>query len=245
MAISFTSAQDNPLRVSLGSQSGIIAAFDLDNSYPTGGYSLPDNVIGLGTIMMVVALEKGGYAPFWNYATNKLQVFVSAAVSGVTGDTTATNGSSAVTGTGVGSAALSTITGEVVAVNAGTGVAAAVAGAPTAIFNSIKVTASGIGAFIAQVVPAGAGVASGQVSINYTTGVMTFLIADAVTSATVDYVQRAAPVVVSALTATAAAQVQVAHHHSLSIGAGAMAEVANGADLSAVTAWKLLFIGNG
>lgn len=155
--------------------------------------------------------------------------------AGTISSTTAVNNPSAVTVSSLsGTAAaqtitvgthesLQTITGEVVAVNAGTGVSAAVVGNPTAIFNSVSVTASGGGPFQAEIVATGIGVATGQVSINYTTGVMTFLIADAVTSATVDYVRRvtagfAATNGTSAVTGTgsgtAAAEIQNPHTHT-------------------------------
>lgn len=140
--------------------------------------------------------------------------------AGTISPTTAVNNPSAVTVASLsGTAAaqnLQTITGEVVSVTPGTGVSAAVANAPTAIFDAVTVTASGVGAFTAQVVATGTAVATKQVSINYTTGVMTFLIADAVTSATVDYVRRTTST--SAVTGTgagtAAAQIQNAHTHT-------------------------------
>lgn len=190
-------------------------------NYVTGGYQVKAKDFGMGQINRVEVLPQGGYSfavVYNDVFTAHILVFESA--SGTTGGTIATNNTSAVTGTGTGSGTLSTITGEVVAVTAGTGVSAAVVGAPTAVFDSVAVTASGIGAFIAVVVPSGVTPATGQVGINYTTGVMQFLIADAVTSATVDYVQRAVPVTVSSLTATAAAQIQVIHTHTIGASGG-------------------------
>lgn len=82
-------------------------------------------------------------------------------------------------------------TGEVLTVTPGTGVSSAAVGAPIAVVESVYVTAGGVTGVFALVPGGVTPTASEEVGYNPTTGVFQFLIADAVTSATVQYVSRA------------------------------------------------------
>jgi len=46
----------------------------LDNSYPTGGYQITPEQLGLREILHVEAGMAGGYAFEWDYANSKLKV---------------------------------------------------------------------------------------------------------------------------------------------------------------------------
>lgn len=79
---------------------------------------------------------------------------------------------------------------EVLTVTPGTGLSSLAAGAPIGIVESVYVTAGGVtGAF--TVIPSGIIPATKECTYDQTTGQFFFLIADAVTSATVSYVSRA------------------------------------------------------
>lgn len=225
-----------------------------DSSYPTGGESLSAAAIGLAQFDTLQIITEAGYFFETNVAADRLTCTIKVYQGGEGGFTPAgTNSTSAVTGT----AAAQTFTGtpmgnhqhvqqttfdEVVSVTAGTGVSAALVNTPIAMVENVFVTAGGVtGVF--QLVPVGAVTATTQVSINHTTGVMQFLVADAVTSATVSYLRSntsgesaGTPAGTNAasatLTATAAAQVFT----GTAAPAGTADEVANGTDLSAVTA---------
>lgn len=79
---------------------------------------------------------------------------------------------------------------EVIAVTAGTGVSAALTSAPLGAVSNVYITAGGVTGAAVQV-PSGAVANSKEVSVNYTTGVLQFLVADAVTQAKVSYARAA------------------------------------------------------
>jgi hypothetical protein len=47
----------------------------LDSSYPTGGYTITPNQLGLGAIDFVIANDRLGYSFDWDYTNNKLLVY--------------------------------------------------------------------------------------------------------------------------------------------------------------------------
>jgi hypothetical protein len=47
----------------------------LDSSYPTGGYTITPNQLGLGAIDFVLVADRLGYTFDWDYANNKLLVY--------------------------------------------------------------------------------------------------------------------------------------------------------------------------
>ena len=79
---------------------------------------------------------------------------------------------------------------EVVSVTAGTGVSSALTNIPVSGIDSVYITAGGVTGPV-TLVPVGSVSSSKQASLNYTTGVFQFLVADAVTSIKVTY-QRSA-----------------------------------------------------
>lgn len=108
--------------------------------------------------------------------------------------------------------------GEVLAVNPATGVSAAAVAIPIANVESVYVTAGGVtGPF--TLVPGGVVPATGEVGYNPTTGVFQFLIADAVVSATVQYISRALTSV-SGGTPSATFDPLAVHNHTVAAGGG-------------------------
>lgn len=160
MAISLTVvSQDN-----LFGQTFVYGTFDLDNSYPAGGYPILRSALKLNKeITYFIPLgNQLGYMYQWNEATSNLEVLTANTVTAIN---------------------------SVVSVTAGTGVSAALSSIPVANVNNVYITAGDVtGA--AVIVPSGSVANSKEVSINYTTGVLQFLVADAVTSATVTYQPR-------------------------------------------------------
>lgn len=129
------------------------------------------------------------------------------------------------------------------AVTPGTGVSNAFPGFPIGCIESVVATVNAVPDTLVHMIPDGGTPTSGHVAINPATGVMQFLIADNVTSATATYVT-------ATLTATSAGTpegtftgVALAPHthifagvalapHTHTVGAGAGGEVPNGTDLS-------------
>lgn len=187
-----------------------------DNSYPTNGYSLSAASIGLASITRVDVGESGGYIISPSYQSDPSTVkLVFKRTAGATPAGT------------ISAPSLQTSVDEVISVTAGTGVSAAVTNIPVGIVQNVYVTAGGVtGA--ATIIPTAATLATRLVKVNLTTGVFTFLVADAVTSATVTYVRAAATV--PTFTGTA-------------IAAGGLVEVSNGTNLSALTSIKLTVYG--
>lgn len=256
MAITYANATDV---FSIGSKYLSIKSVALDNSYPTNGYTLTPSQFGLSVISQVFPVaNESGYVFQYQTATGKMEVFVApGGAGGTTGNTTAVNAPSAVSVPTITLAALAPhshtmapTVNETIAVTPGTGVSAALSGIPLGYVINVYQTAGGVTG-PATIIPSTATLASQQVQIDYTTGVLTFLVADAVTQATVTYsslntsnTSGGTPTVTGVSAQTAAAQIQTAHNHSVGAGAGgALVEVANGTDLSAVTNLYLIAIG--
>lgn len=117
---------------------------------------------------------------------------------------------------------------SVVSVTAGTGVSAALASPPIASVDNIYIVAGGVTG-PAVIVPTGSVASSKQVSINYTTGVLQFLVADAVTSAKVTYTLATANV---ASGGTPAGSVSAPIFTGTPVPGAVASEVPNGTDLS-------------
>lgn len=173
----------------------------LDNSYPTGGYSISASLLGLSAFTRIKAVIDG-YEAIPVYQTDPSTVKLKISRLAPTGTISAPNTQNSID--------------EVIAVTAGTGVSAAVTSIPVTAVESVYVTAGGVtGVF--KIIPNSATLATTLVKINRTTGVFTFLIADAVTSATITYVKQATTVPVFSGTAAS------------------FTEVTNATDLSALT----------
>jgi hypothetical protein len=86
-------------RADLGVLRTTLCDIVLDNSYPTGGYSIPTAAVGLDTIeALEVFGGGGGYVYDFNPVTDKLKIYwTGAAVSGVLAEVTAATNLSAVT----------------------------------------------------------------------------------------------------------------------------------------------------
>ncbi len=235
MALAFSNIE----RFSVGDRVGILVDVALDNSYPAGGYPLTLSSVGLLNLSrLILTDEPAGYNLDVNYTDLKLLIlnstggtFVGSALAGHT---------HTVTPTGTNSApALQTVVDEVVSVTAGTGVSAALANIPVGAIENVYVTAGGVtGVF--QIVPAGVS-GTTLVSVDHTTGVLQFLIADAVTSATVTYVRSATtvPVFTGDLDVTSSTS---GGTPAGTITGGASSEVTPGTDLSTITL-KLFLLG--
>lgn len=89
--------------------SGLIT---MDSSYPTGGETITPAAIGMSSISSMTA-GSSGYVTDYRSTTQKLRFYQSSGgtLSGNTGSTTATNSSSAVTGTGAGTATVAITAG--------------------------------------------------------------------------------------------------------------------------------------
>lgn len=276
-----------PIVTSVGARWRSDTTIGLDTSYPAGGYLLNPIYLKLISIEQCNATaNEGGFIFDWITSTGKLKVL---AASGGALTVTGTNLPSAVTGTaaaqiwtagaytpagtvastfigiamGVHSHVLTRNT-QTVAVTPGTGVSAALAGFPIGCIESVKATVNAVPDVTIQMLPDGSTPVSGTATINPATGVMQFLIADTVTSATATYITATTTAVsagtpegtvtstftgtpaaltgsnaASALTATAAAQVW----SGTVAGAASFAEVAPGTNLSALNALQIIAIG--
>ena len=235
MALTIVSVLD----INAGSEGKKEVIVSADNSYPTGGYALTAASLGLAQINRVELSESSGYiiTPTYTSLTTVNLVFKDTA-----GSTPAGTISSVSAGTPAGTISapsLQTTVDEVVSVTAGTGVSAALANIPVGSIQNVYVTAGGVTG-VANIIPAAATLATHQVKVNLTTGVLTFLVGDAVTSATVTYVRAAATVP----TFTGSALGTHTHTFTGTAGsAGALTEIANATDLSALTSIKLTVYG--
>lgn len=163
-------------------------------TYQTGGPFLSANQFGLDQVEYCDIEQKGGFQLDSRASTNGTGVnFL------------------AYSGTGGGS--ITKVQNEVVAVAANTGTLASIPG----LVQSVQVVVGVLtGPYL--IIPSVVAPQSGQVSIDLTTGVMTFNVIDAVTSATVTYIQA-------------------------SIGVGAAGEVANGTNLASLGQIEFMAIG--
>jgi hypothetical protein len=218
----------------------------LDSSYPTGGYPFDIKLIGLTILDDLFNVgNAGGFEFNYNFTTKKLQVYsVAGGAAGVTGSTTATNSPSPIAMdpyTPSGGVTLSPTLNEVVAVAANVGTLSL----QPSIVQNIYITAGGVTG-PATIIPGGtAPAATGEVSVDSVAATITFFPADAVTAASVTYMNRGAGFAgtPAALTGNAASQIQAAHTHTIAAGGGGLTEVANGTNLSAVTGALFLAIG--
>lgn len=191
MAISIV--QGSLVRSSGGSKIRITGKVQY-TTYQTGGPFLAASQFGLDQIEYCDIEQKGGY-----------QLDSRAAANGT--------GVNFLAYSGTGGGTITTSANAVVVVAANTGTLASI----PAMVQSVSVTAGGLtGPYI--IVPSSIVPQSGQVSINLTTGVMTFNAADAVTSATVSYILAA-------------------------IGAGGSGEVPNGTNLAGLGQIEFMAIG--
>lgn len=232
MAITVVDTQ----RVSEGNKWKIIGTLALDNSYPTGGYAITPAQIGLSQIQSFDIQVESGYSFQYVEQTAKIKAYdvggftpagtVAAPV--FTGNALAAHGHN-----------IQVTADEVITVTAGTGVSSALANIPVGSINNVFVTAGGVTG-VAELVPVGSVSATHQVSANYTTGVLQFLVADAVTGAKVTYA-RAAVSTTSA--GTPAGTNSAPAFTGTPAAAGAGSEVPNATDLSALTTVEFEAIG--
>lgn len=209
MAVSVV--DDSLNRNSAGSRIGVTARVAF-TTYETGGPALLASDFGLSVIdTLSVVGDFGGYSidPLVATGGQSVNLKVSAQGAGTfSGAALATHSHNA-----------QNAIEEVVSVTAGTGVSAALTSIPVSLVESVYVTAGGVSGPY-TLVPAGVS-GTTLVSINHTTGVLQFLIADAVTSAKVTYL-KTATTSVSAGTPSG------------TVSAGSAGEVSNGTDLSAL-----------
>lgn len=210
MALSILTKQPE----NFGSQGGSVGTLQLDSSYVTGGYSVTPSMFSLSAINSLVATTTGGYDLIYNYSTQKLMVFTSS--GGGAGNTGATSA-----GTPAGSVSLSPIT-EAVAIAGNTGT---LAFAPAAI-TSIYATAAGTPGPL-TVIPSAQTPASGEISVNLGTGVLTTFAGDGVTAVSVVYINTGGTFTGSELGT---------HTHTIAASGGGNVQVSNGTNLSTVTA---------
>lgn len=233
---------------SVGTQYKINGQITFDSSYPTGGEVLTASQLGLTYIeSFEVPVDAGGYTFGSNLTTPATSLTVKV-FQGASGSTSSVSG-----GTPAGTVDAPTFAGdalaahghtiltgvdEIIAVTAGTGVSGALGYLPIAAVSSVYISAGGVtGA--ATIVPSGSVANSKEVSVDYSTGVLQFLVADAVTQAKVSYAKAAADDVSAGTpsgTNSAPAFTGVAlTGHTHAVGAAAGGEVPNGTDLSTLT----------
>lgn len=190
----------------------VIANMLPDTSYVSGGYYIDPVQVRLTRIQdVIVPNNLDGYAYDFDKTTGKLKI------------------SSGSGGTGVIAGAplaphthgLANMVDEVVAVDPLTGLSAPVTVFPVGSVTNVYITGGVSG--VAQIIPGSATLASGQVQINYATGVLTFLIADAVTSATITY---------SSVTTTPVSGGTPSG--TVTVTPSAFTEIANGTDVRAI-----------
>lgn len=260
MAISILSRKPE----NFGSQSGAVGQVQLDSSYPTGGYSLTPSMFTFSIINSFLATTTGGDILVYNYSTNKLMAFTTAAgAGGSTGATSGgtpagTNGTSAVTGTGTGTADAQVFTGAragMAPIFSGTGLTA-VGQVITTTDNQKMALNECAGMWLVSAtqatppnliisntaVAAAPAVFTVQGSANTDAGA--YNVVASVPSGT----NASSAVTVSSLSGTAAAQTFTGsalgtHTHTVAAGGGGLTEVANATDLSAVIA-NYILIGN-
>jgi len=173
-----------------GDEKLVMGQLAFDSSYPTGGETLNAVDLGLSFINRVIVEPKGYVFPV-SYAASgtsaNILVFQSASVTPA-----GTISAPAFTGSALAAHGhnVQLTQDEVIAVTAGTGVSAALTNIPVGSIDNVYIAAGGVtGA--AVIVPVFSVANSKEVSINYTTGVLQFLVADAVTSAKVTYARAA------------------------------------------------------
>lgn len=87
------------IREQLGFSNLTVSTLSLDNSYPTGGYALTPQQLGVGSsAAWVMAQPKSGYVFEWIPSTSKLMVRWSGAAGAIDPEVTAATDLSAVTG---------------------------------------------------------------------------------------------------------------------------------------------------
>lgn len=208
-------------RTSFGSLYAVSASITFDSSYPTDGESLTPAQLGLSEVYGCwnLSTQSISYVTKYNQTTQKLQVY------GIgSGTLSATFNGNALAGHDHNA---QPINAELQAVAADT---CTLNNLPAAV-SSVTSTAGGVtGGFIP--VADGVAPATGEVSINFATGVLTFNAGDAVTACRVAYIPLATT---SVSAGTPAGSVSIS-------GAASETEVPNGTDLSAVTV-SLLFLG--
>lgn len=245
----------------------------LDNSYPTGGYTIDPIKVGLSKIKAAYTIGNDqNYIYAYNAATGKLMLLTASGGAGgntgnASGGTPAgTNGTSAVSGTGAGTADAQVFTGALppASVNlafpafTGTGFTTAGQVVTTTDNQTMGVDQCAGMWLIADALTSTAPVLIvSNTAVTGAPAVLTVIgTAPATDAGTYRIVSGFAPggtnapsaVTVSSLSGTAAAQVFTGtpladHLHTIAAGGGGIAEVANATDVSAVTALKLIFIG--
>lgn len=207
-------------------------------TYTTGGDAILAAKFGLSSIESMEVSSEGGYLldPELTVTGVVVKAFQGA------GSTPAGTVSAPVfTGAALGTHAHDNIqsTGEALTVTAGTGVSSAAAIIPIANVESVYVTAGGVtGVF--QLVPGGVTPGTGEVGYDPTTGIFQFLIADAITAATVQYIGRA----VTAVSGGTPAGTNSAPTFTGTAGTGsAGAQVSNGTNLAPIGDVEFIVIG--
>lgn len=168
-------------RTSDGSKNKIVGTLAFDSSYPTGGETLTPDKVGLSRFdSFEIKSRESGYG--FEVSLNTDGSIATILVYGGTGAQTSGTGS-AHTHTFTGTADASPlVVEEVVSVSSDTGTLANI----PAYITSIDVTAGDTtGAF--SVIPTGETPLTTQCDVDFTTGVLTFLNTDAVTSVRVTY----------------------------------------------------------
>ena len=103
MALTITDTDASPPQAIQGGTSGykaVVKTVALDSSYPTGGESLTAAMLGLSTVVFLIAQPTSGYVFEYNYTDSKLLAYYGNydAADGVLIDVPDTTDLSAVTG---------------------------------------------------------------------------------------------------------------------------------------------------
>lgn len=215
---------------SAGSEVKAEAVGAADSSYPTNGYTINASSFGLRAFTRVVVANAFGYhvEPIYGSDLSSIKLkFYSVTPAGTISAPVFTGSALSAHGHNV-----QITQDEVVSVTAGTGVSAALANIPVGSVDNVYIAAGGVTGAAVKV-PVGSVANSKEVSIDYTTGVLQFLVADAVTSAKVTYAR-------AAVSTTSAGTPAGSNSAPTFTGtAGAMTEVANATNLSALSSIKI------
>ena len=240
----------------------------LDNSYPTGGYFIDPVRVGMSRIKNVYAAGNDqNYIYAYNNVTGKLMLLTaSGGAGGTTGLTSGgtpagTNGASAVSGTGAGTADAQAFVGarSPLALSApvfsGTGLTAVGQDITTTDNQTMGLNEcagmwliSATGSTAPNLIISNTAVAAAPAVFTVAGSANTDAGAYSVVTTIPVGNNSTSAVTVSSLSGTAAAQTftgtpLATHDHTIAAGGGGISEVANGTDVSAVTALKLICLG--
>lgn len=219
-----------------GANQACLADLNMSSDYATGGDSFDASQLPftyIDSINLPPTVGSGAYVLSFDPTAQKVLAYQIQA--NITGGTIGKASAGTPSG-GISNGQLQQSSAEALTVTPGTGVSTAAVGIPIAVVESVYITAGGVTG-LAQVIPAGQTIATGQCTYNPTTGVFQFFVADAVTAVVVTYVKR------QVATQLFSGAPMDTHTHGLSglTGSIAMAQVTATTDLHTVTDRVLIF----